>query len=468
MTTKSEICYLSLYEIGSLIRGKEVSPVEVTEALLERGEALNPKLNAYITVMPEKALEEAKVAEEEIISGHYRGFLHGVPVAVKDLCATKGIRTTAGSKILTDWIPENDATVVNKLREAGAIIMGKTHMHEFAMGAVGTNPHYGHCRNPWDTERITGGSSSGSGAGIAAGLFFAALGSDTGGSIRIPSSLCGIVGIKPTYGRVSLDGVVPLSWSLDHVGPMARTVRDCAMVLEVIVGYDPKDSSSVDKPVEEWASELDGGIKGLRIGIPDMNAFGKVASDVKAAVNNAIKLMEKLGAELVQLDTAFIKKYAAASGFITICEAAAYHKQYMKDRSQDYGKDVRERIQLGFEQNAPDFIQAARLREEARRTCDESLFSDVDLIAMPTTIRTAMLIESALENDPTIDFTFLTSPFNLTGQPALSLPCGLTDAGLPVGLQLIGHRFDEKTLFRAAHTFETESGFSRSTPPIDE
>jgi aspartyl-tRNA(Asn)/glutamyl-tRNA(Gln) amidotransferase subunit A len=439
----------------------------VTKAVLERHEILNPKLNVYITVMAEQALAEAKVAEEEIISGHYRGFLHGVPVGVKDLCATKGVRTTAGSKILADWIPEKDATVINKLREAGAIIIGKTHMHEFAMGAVGTNPHYGHCRNPWDTERIPGGSSSGSGAGVATGLFFAALGSDTGGSIRIPSSLCGIVGIKPTYGRVSLDGVVPLSWSLDHVGPMARTVRDCAIVMEAIAGYDPNDTSSIDKPVEDWASGLDGGIKGLRIGTPDMNTLENVESDVAALVSNAIEILEKLGAELIQLDMPFIKKYAAASGFITVCEAAAYHKDYMEDRSQDYGEDVRGRIQLGFDQNAPDFIQVDRLRDEARRTCDALLFSDVDLIAMPTTIQTAMTIESALENDPTIDLTRLTSPFNLTGQPALSLPCSLTDTGLPVGLQLIGRRFDERTLFRAAHTFEMESGLSRSAPPMN-
>ena len=467
MTTNSELCYLPLYEIASLIGEKKVSPTEVTMALLERSEILNPILNAYITVMAEQALADARVAEEEIISGHYRGFLHGVPVGVKDLCATKGVRTTAGSKILADWIPEKDATIINKLREAGAIIIGKTHMHEFAMGAVGTNPHYGHCRNPWDTERIPGGSSSGSGAGVATGLFFAALGSDTGGSIRIPSSLCGIVGIKPTYGRVSLDGVVPLSWSLDHVGPMARTVRDCAIVLEAIAGYDPKNTSSVDKPVEDWASGLDGGIKGLRIGTPDMNALENVESDVVAVVSNAIEILEKLGAELVQLDMPFIKKYAAASGFITVCEAAAYHKEFMEDRSQEYGEDVRGRIQRGSDQNAPDFIQVARLRDEARRACDVSLFSDVDLIAMPTTIQTAMPIESALENDPTIDLTRLTSPFNLTGQPALSLPCGLTDIGLPVGLQLIGRRFDERTLFRAAHTFEMESGLSRSTPPVN-
>ena len=345
--------------------------------------------------------------------------------------------------------------------------MGKTHMHEFAMGAVGTNPHYGHCRNPWDMERIPGGSSSGSGAGVASGLFFAALGSDTGGSIRIPSSLCGIVGIKPTYGRVSVDGVVPLSWSLDHVGPMARTVRDCAIVLEAIAGYDPNDAYSIDKPVEDWASGLDGGIKGLRIGTPDMNALEQLESDVMTVVHNAIEILEKLGAELVQLDMSFMKKYAAAAGFITICEAAAYHKEYMNDRSQDYGEDVGERIQRGLDQKAPDFIQVARLRDEARRTCDVSLFSDVDLIALPTTIQTAISIESALENDPTIDLTRLTSPFNLTGQPAISLPCGLTDTGLPVGLQLIGSRFDEKTLFRAAHTFEMESGLSRSTPSIN-
>ncbi len=261
MTTTTDLHYLTLHELAGRIRTKEVSPVEATEAVLERIERLNPKLNAYITVMADQALADARAAEDEVVAGRYRGPLHGVPIGVKDLCATAGVRTTAGSKFLADWVPDEDATVIRKLREAGAVIVGKTHLHEYAFGATGINEHYGTARNPWDTTRIAGGSSSGSAVAVAAGLCYAALGSDTGGSIRMPASLCGIAGIKATYGRVSLDGVVPLAWSLDHIGPMARTVRDCAHVLTAIAGRDPKDPSTTDEPVEDWAAELDDGLK---------------------------------------------------------------------------------------------------------------------------------------------------------------------------------------------------------------
>ncbi|OGO50793.1 MAG: hypothetical protein A2148_03690 [Chloroflexi bacterium RBG_16_68_14] len=467
MTTTTDLCYLTLHELSSRIRTKALSPVEVTEAVLERIERLNPTLNAYLTVTAERALADARAAEGEIASGRYRGPLHGVPIGVKDLCATKGVRTTAASKILAGWVPDEDATVIQRLREAGAVIIGKLHLHEYAFGATGVNPHYGPARNPWDTGRITGGSSSGSGAAVAAGLCFAALGSDTGGSIRIPSSLCGIVGVKPTYGRVSLEGVVPLAWSLDHVGPMARSVRDCALVLETIAGHDPKDPSSAQAAVEDWVAGLDGGLRGLRIGVPVAYAYEQTQPDVAAVVHDAIATLERLGAEIKQLDLPVLQDYWLAASVVLIGEAAAYHQANMEQRPQDYGDDVRMRIQLGLDQKAVDYVRAARLRDEARRTCDQALLSEVDLLAMPTTIRTAVPIESLAKDDPTLGLTVLTAPFDLTGQPAISVPCGLTEAGLPVGLQLVGRRFDEGTVFRAAHAFETESGLSIGRPPVD-
>ena len=467
MATNTDLCFLTLHELASRIQSNDVSPVEVAEAILERIERLNPRLNAYITVMADQALADARAAEGEIAAGRYRGPLHGVPIGVKDLCATKGVRTTAGSKILADWVPDEDATVIRKLRQAGAVIVGKTHMHEYAFGPTGLNPHYGPARNPWDLERITGGSSSGSGAAVAAGLCFAALGSDTGGSVRIPASLCGIVGLKATYGRVSLEGVVPLASSLDHVGPMARTARDCALVLTAIAGFEPDDPTSADAPVEDWAAALDGGLAGLRIGVPAAFAYDSVEPDVATLVCDAIATLERLGAEVKQIELPDLREYGVNLGLVLLGEAAAYHQANMEQRPQDYGDVVRARIQFGLEQKAAGYVRAARFRDEVRRTADEALFSDVDLLAMPTTLGTAVPIASVARDDPTPSLTRLTGAFDLTGQPAISVPCGLTDQGLPVGLQLVGRRFDERTVLRAAHAFERESGVARPRPPVD-
>ncbi len=470
--TNDELCYLTLHEIADRIREREVSPVVVTEAVLERIDRLNPKLNAFITVMAEEAMAGARSAEDEIASGRYRGPLHGVPVGVKDLCATKGVRTTAGSKILADWVPDEDATVIRRLRDAGAVIVGKTNLHEFAYGATGTISHYGPARNPWDTARITGGSSSGSGAAVAAGLCFAALGSDTGGSIRIPSSLCGIVGIKPTYGRVSLAGVVPLAWSLDHVGPMARSAHDCALVLQAIAGRDPQDPSTSDEPVEDWGGGLDdvpsdGGLRGLRVGVPATYAFEQTEPEVAAVVREAIATLGRLGADVAELELPAIQNYWMAATMVLICEAAAYHRANAEQRPDDWGQTTLERVRLGLEQKATDYVWATRSRDEARRTSDDTLLSEVDLLAMPTAIRVAAPIDSTTRDDPTVGLTRLTAAFDLTGQPACSVPCGFTQEGLPVGLQLVGRRFDEMTVLRAAHAFETQSGVPSPQPPVD-
>ncbi len=466
MTTDTALHYLTLHELAARIKAKDVNPVEVTEAILERIERLNPTLNAYITVMADQALADARTAADEIAGGNYRGPLHGVPIGVKDLCSTKGVRTTAGSKILADWVPEEDATVVRKLRDAGAVIVGKTNLHPWAFGATGINEHFGTARNPWDIGRITGGSSSGSGAGVAAGLCFAALGSDTGGSIRIPASLCGIAGIKQTYGRVSLHGVVPLSWSLDHVGPMARSVRDCALVLEAIAGRDSQDPSTVDVPVEAWSEKLDEGLDGLRIAVPNYG-FDGIEEDVATKVREAISALELLGATIIEVEIPVLREYWIANGQITISEAATYHKEEAEHRPEGFDESIRGRIQAGLHMKATDYVQAARLRDQARQGAGDALFGEADLIALPATRTTAPTIDSVTNEDPTVGLTRLTAPFNLTGQPAISVPCGLTDAGLPVGLQLVGRMFDERTVLRAAHVFETQSGISMPHPAVD-
>ena len=466
MTTDTGLWYLTLHELAARIKAKDVSPVEVTQETLARIERLNPTLNAYITVMSEQALADARNASDEIANGNYRGPLHGVPVGVKDLCQTKGVRTTAGSKILADWLPEEDATVVRKLRQAGAIIVGKTHLHEWAFGATGINDHYGAAHNAWDTARVTGGSSSGSATGVAAGLCYAALGSDTGGSIRIPASLCGVTGIKQTYGRVSLHGVVPLSWSMDHIGPMARSVRDCALVLEAIAGRDPQDPSTVDVPVETWSEHLDEGLEGLRIAVPGYG-FDGIEADVATSVRTAISALEQLGATVFEVDMPGLRDYWSAASQIMLSEAAAYHKENVEQRPRDFGESVLGRLRAGLEMKATDYVEASRLRDDARRGAADALFGDADLLALPATRTTAPTIDSVTNADPTIGLTLLSAPFDLTGQPAISVPCGLTAEGLPVGLQLVGRMFDERTVLRAAHVFQTHSGIAMPHPPLD-
>jgi aspartyl-tRNA(Asn)/glutamyl-tRNA(Gln) amidotransferase subunit A len=467
MTTATNLHYLTLHELAERVRAKEVSPVEATEASLERIERLNPKLNAYITVTAEQALAEARAAEQEIASGRYRGPLHGVPVGVKDLCDTKGVRTTAGSKIMADRVPDADAPVVRKLRAAGAVITGKLNMHEYAFGTTGVNPHFGTCHNPWDTERITGGSSSGSGSAVAAGLCYAAIGSDTGGSIRVPSSLCGIAGLKPTYGRVSLRGVVPLSFSLDHLGPMARTALDCAHVLSAISGYDEEDATSVDAPVEDWGAQIGGGLRGLRIGVATEALLAGATPEVLQAFQDAVAVIERLGAKTKPVDLSALPAYFFVGGVILLSEAAAYHKENIEQRPQDYGGNVIGRLRSGLDQKAADYIRALQFMRDLRRTCDDLLLADVDLLAMPTTIMPAPRIDTVESEDPTLGLSRLTLPFDVTGQPAISVPCALTDAGLPVGLMLVGRRFDEATVLRAAHAFEQAAGLSDRRPPVD-
>ncbi len=461
----SDLEWLSVAEAARLISTRKLSPVELTEACLGRIERLEGRLNAFITVTPDDALKASKAAADEIANGAYRGPLHGVPIALKDIFGLADVRMTAGSKILAENVVPEDAEATSRMKAAGAIILGKLNLHEFAFGATGVNPHYGSARNPWDTERITGGSSSGSAAAVASGECSAALGTDTGGSVRIPASLCGIVGLKPTYGRVSKRGVLPLSWSLDHVGPMTRTVEDAAIVLQRIAGHDVSDPSSADEPVPHYREALGDGVRGLRVGIPKQFFFENVDAEVENAVRSAIRLLEEMGAIVIEVEAPLISEIPGALTAIMLPEALAYHQPWMRERPEDYGDDVRYRLELGATYPAVQYVQAQRLRRKAVQTWRNHVFSQVDLIATPTTPIAASRIE---EGDLQVTFNLIrfTNPFNFLGVPALSIPCGFTNEGLPIGLQLVGRWWEEATVLRAGHAFEQATDWHKRRPPL--
>jgi aspartyl-tRNA(Asn)/glutamyl-tRNA(Gln) amidotransferase subunit A len=453
--------------VARAIETREVSPVEVTEACLEGIGEVDGRLNAFITVMADEARRDARAAAEEIAKGRYRGPLHGVPVGLKDIIGVAGVRMTAGSKIMTDHVAAEDAEVTRRLREVGAVITGKLNLHEFAYGATGVNEHHGTARNPWNTERVTGGSSSGSGASVAAGECFTAIGTDTGGSIRIPASLCGVVGLKPTYGRVSKRGVVPLSWSLDHVGPLARTVEDAAIVLQAIAGRDPLDESSADEAVGDYRRELEGGVRGLRIGVPDRFFFDGVDAEVAGAVRTAIQHLASLGADVSEVSLPRIDEVPPAVTTMMLPEALAFHQKWLNERPEDYGESVRYRLELGAMFSAAAYVQSQRFRELVVREWRKNVFPRVDLLAMPTTMIAAPPIETT-ELATTFSLIKLTNPLNFMGVPAISLPCGFTEEGLPIGLQLAGRWFGEATVLRAAHAYEQSTDWHKRKPPLDQ
>jgi len=440
------------------IKNKKISPVEVTKGVLERIRALNPGLNAYLTVMEDSVKEEAKKAEEEIISGKYKGALHGIPVGLKDLIYTKGIRTTMGSEIYKEFIPDFDATVVEKLRQAGAIILGKLNTHEFAYGPTGDVSYFGPVKNPYDLSRVTGGSSSGSGAAVATGLCYGALGTDTGGSIRIPSSACGIVGMKPTFGRVSKYGVFPLAYTLDHVGPMTRTVRDNALLLNKLVGYDSRDPYSIHSEQEDFTRNLDKGIKEAKIGVPSTYYYDLLDDEVRKAVEQAISQLEKLGAQIVNVDIDLGK--AAWSQLMTIrSEAYAVHREHMEEKESLLHPDVRERLLASRPTAGYEYVRAQLLRKEVVRSFKEA-FSHVDAVIAPTLAVLPPKIgqrEVQIQDEKEHVYSALlrlNGPANLTGFPSLSVPCGFSRDGLPIGLQVIGDYHDEANLYRIGYTLE--------------
>lgn len=458
MTANTELCVLSLEDAARLVASKQVSPVELTDATLARVASLNPALNAFITVTEEQARAAAREAEREIAAGRYRGPLHGIPVAVKDLFATKGVRTTAGSKILRDWVPDYDATVVTKLSEAGAVGLGKLGLHEFAFGTTSDNVHFGAVRNPWNLDHVPGGSSGGSGAATAAGLAFATLGSDTGGSIRIPAAACGCVGLMPTYGRASLYGAVPLSWSLDHPGPLTRTVRDAAIVLRAISGHDPLDLTTDARPVPDWLDGAERGPRGLRIGVPKQYFFDNLAPDIERLVRKALGDLESAGASLREVDWPQLSTYVGPTTAVMFAEASAYHAPHFPARRDDYGAQVAFLLDLGLKTTGVQYVQGYRLMQEVRGGAADAVLDGVDVLAVPTMPVAAPTIESARQQDPALRMAAFTGAFDFTGQPAISVPCGLTPDGLPAGIMFAGRRWDEASVVRAGRAYEQVRG----------
>src|SRR5437763_4159229 len=479
--TDSDIAFASIEGIGKLFRKRKLSPVELAKMMLARIERLNPKLNAYITVTAEVALAQAKKAEAELYAprgrqGHHdRGPLHGIPISLKDNIYTKDIRTTAGSKILKDFVPKEDARVVARLKGAGAIILGKTNLHEFAYGVTTNNPHFGPTRNPWDLSRIPGGSSGGSAAAVAAGLCYGSIGTDTGGSIRIPAALCGIVGLKPTYRRVSTEGVVPLSKKLDHVGPLARSAVDAALVLRAITAGDYIEGTSLKalipfkfRGVNEIRQKP---ARPLHIGIPQDYFWDRIDPEVREIQWQAVQSTRRHGVILHEFHRPVLHSWTDPSTRIALADATAFHQRsgWFPDRASEYGEDVRMRLEMGLEVRAADYIRALEMRQMAWLHLAESRGSPgfVDALAVPANPIVAPLIgqeEASIEgkNEPVrAALLRLHRPANFAGVPAISVPCGFTSAGLPVGLQLLGMCWTEKTLLQIAHAFELAHPFCR-------
>jgi len=466
-----ELWRLTLEELAPLLREGRLSPVEVTQAYLERIDALNPTLNAFITVTGDQALADARRCEEEIRRGGYRGPLHGVPVALKDLYDTVGVPTTAASRIYADRVPDKDATAVARLRAAGVVLLGKTNLHEFAYGVTSDSSYFGPTRNPWDLERVSGGSSGGSGAALAAGLCALATGTDTGGSIRIPAALCGVVGLKPTYGRVSCYGVLPLSWTLDHPGPMTRTVYEAAIMLTAMAGYDLRDPASVDVPVPNYTAGLRQDAGGLCVGVDPAWALTGIHDEVRAAFQAALEVLKDLGAEIVEVSVSGIEEGMDAALTILSAEATAVHEEFLRTCPENYQPDVRARLEKGFPIRGIDYGRARRVGERLRRDFD-LLFQHIDLFATPMCGIPAPRIG---QREVTIGgqtvpvmapLTRYTRVFNLTGLPAISIPCGFSSEGLPIALQLVGRAWDEATVLRVAHAYEGATGWTRRRPAL--
>ena len=466
-----EICYMGAGDLSKLVQSKEISPVEIIEAHLTRIDATEPVLNSFITLLADQARKSARQAEKDIQAGRYKGPLHGIPVALKDLYNTGGVRTTSGSRIFDTFIPTEDCTVAAKFRQAGAILLGKLNMHQFAYGPTGENPDYGHMHNPWNPDMVTGGSSGGSGSAAAAGQCTITTGSDTGGSIRIPAALCGIVGLKPTYGLVSRYGLSALSWSLDHPGPMTRTVEDTAITMNVIAGHDPKDVASAKVDIPDYTSALTGDVKGLRIGIVKEYFEAPLDPQVRKAVMDAISLLESMGAEIKEVSYPMFNQSQAISSTVLMAEATAYHRDLLEKDGHQLYEPIRQRLEAGLFISAAEYLRAQQARsifdQQGRRLLDE-----VDLLAGPTDPVTApeILASKVMAGEQEVGvvgaLTQYTRPYNINGFPAISVPCGFSDDGMPIGLQLAGRPFDELTVLRAAHAYEQANDWHTRRPPI--
>ena len=461
----------SIGELSRLYSTGAVSPVEVVQATLRRIERLDPRLNSYLTVTAEHALARAQQAETEIRAGRKRGPLHGVPYAAKDLLDTRGIRTTVGSKILRDHVPQRDAAVVEKLDAAGAVLIGKTGLHEWAYGITSTNPHFGAVRNPWDTGRIPGGSSGGSTAALAAGLCSFSLGSDTGGSIRIPAALCGITGLKPTFGRISRYGAFPLGHTLDTLGPFGLRVEDAACVHRAIAGWDSRDVVSSREPVPDCVLEREPRLDGTIIGVPDSFYFDGLVPDVATAMQVALRVFETLGAELLDVRIPDIATYNSLHRLILLAEATSVHRRRLEERREDFGDDVRSLLDQGRFVLAADYLDAQRARRTFCRDFD-AVFAQIDVLVAPAIpIPTARVGELAIEIQGRMENVRLATTrniraLNLTGLPVLSVPCGFHSDGLPIGLQIVGRKHDESQVLRIGHAYEQATDWHTRVPPM--
>jgi aspartyl-tRNA(Asn)/glutamyl-tRNA(Gln) amidotransferase subunit A len=462
----TDLAFLDVAAASALLKSKQLSPVEYTRALIERIEKFDGKLNAFLRFTPELALEDAKRAEAEIGKQQWRGTWHGIPYALKDIVDYAGLPTTAHSKLLQDNIAGADAVVTQRFRAAGAVFLGKLSTHEFAIGGPSFDLPWPPARNPWNRDHFPGGSSSGAGVATAAGFVPAAIGTDTGGSVRNPATMCGIVGMKPTYGLVSRRGVVPLSFSLDHVGPMTRTVRDNALLLDLIAGHDPADPGSVNRATGGYTAELERGVRGLRIGVirhfytHDMKADPEMAAGIEAA----IRTLGELGAVVSEVQTASLDEYAACNRTILSSEAFAIHEQWMRERPQDYGALARERIMAGAFVRAADYVNATRLRRKLTAQF-HALFDQVDVVLTASSLDPACRID-----DPDmVEYTYgrqARAPFNVTGSPAISVPSGFSEAGLPLAIQLVGKPFSEALLYQVASAYEQATPWRDRHPQL--
>jgi aspartyl-tRNA(Asn)/glutamyl-tRNA(Gln) amidotransferase subunit A len=461
-----DLAALSLSEASELVRARRVSPVELTNACLARIERLNPLLNAFITVTAAPALEDARTAESEIAKGRRRGALHGIPIGLKDLFDTAGVRTTAASAIFADRVPSEDAEVVRRLRAAGAILIGKLNMQEFAYGDTSAQSHFGPVRNPWNRDLVAGGSSGGSAAAVAAGLCYGALGSDTGGSIRQPAAYCGIVGLKPTYGLVSTRGVVPLSWSLDHVGPMCRTSVDTALLLQVIAGYDALDTSSLAVTPPDYVRAMRRDVKRLRLGVPRSPFYENVDPEIEQAVDRAVQVLGGLTASIRDVE---LPRYATIP--VAGAEAYTFHAPYFTKTPELYQPVTRRRLQAGSTVTATAYVEGRRELDRLRRAVG-AVFSIVDVLVTPTTPVLPITVQDGI-NDPGtppaggVALSLRnTQPFDIYGLPSISIPCGFTRSGLPIGLEISGPHLGDAAVLAAAHAYEQATNWHRRTPSL--
>ena len=433
-----------------------MSAAELSKACFDAIAQLNPAINAFITVLDQGQIPGSQSKETP---------LAGIPIAIKDLYQTRGVLTTAGTTFFKDFIPDQDGAVVERLKAAGALITGKTNTHEIALGVTGVNPHYGTVQNPWNRQHITGGSSSGSAAAVAAGMSLAAMGTDTGGSIRIPASLCGVVGLKPTYGRISLRGIFPLSWNLDHPGPLTKSVEDAARLLQVLAGFDELDPASVDMPVDDYLSELRAGVKNWRVAVLTGDYAWEADPEVLDALRAAAQVFERLGAQVQPVELNFLRDAALANSLMTQADGAAFHRERLQEHPLGFGEDVRLRLETGAAYSSSDYALARRTQTETRRRM-EFFFRDFDVLLLPATPIPAPLIEGNDALAQARRLTRFTAPFNLTGLPAISIPNGFSISGLPLGMQIVSPAWSEKTLLQAAQAYEQATDWHKKKPVL--